>query len=183
MTTDDEQINCLKETAKIGLLILFTCLGELLGADAVEVDHVLVVLAEQRVGLPPGRAPAGRRREGVAVLADSGAHHLPFHRALGRRLAGQRRRAEPAAVVPAVVLFLLLLPPRPCGRAAALRQELPSVGDRPAVHEQLYLGAAVADGAGALFLILLCFLCFFAMPAAVRNRIVSSDSASFLLCN
>src|SRR5207237_7702491 len=61
----------------------------------------------------------------------------PLHRALGRRLARQRRRAEPAAVP--VVLFLpLQLPPSSSTPGHhALELEFPGVHERTAVHEQL----------------------------------------------
>ena len=112
----------------------------------MEVDHVLVVLAEERVRLPPRRAPARRRREGVLRLRVLGHRRaLPLHRALGRGLARQRRRAEPAAVPVLVLVVVLILQLRrlrsssSSGHHAALQQELPGVGERAVVDEQLYI--------------------------------------------
>jgi hypothetical protein len=132
---------------KGGTVCLRACFGELLGADAVEVDHVLVVLAEQRVRLPARRAPARRGREGVLRLRVLGQRRaLPLHRALGRGLARQRRRRAEAAAVPAVPVLaaLVLQPPvRSSSGHHAFQQELPGVGERAVVDEQPDVMAAL----------------------------------------
>lgn len=99
----------------------------------MEVDHVLVVLAEESVRLPPRRAPARRRREGVLRLRVLGHRRAPpLHRALRRRLTRQRRRAQPA------LLLALALHSSFPGHGA-LQKQLLRVGERPAVHEQLHV--------------------------------------------
>jgi hypothetical protein len=160
---------------------LVTCFGELLGADPVEVDHVLVVLAEERVRLPPRGAPPGRRREGVLRLRVLGHRRAPpLHRALGRRLARQRRRAEPAAVPVPVLVVLQLRSPSSSFAAGhhALQQELPGVGQRAAVHEQLDVVLASRNALRRMVL-----LARTAVVAGVAASVFFSAAAFLLPCN
>jgi hypothetical protein len=125
----------------------------------VEVDHVLVVLAEERVRLPPRGAPARRAREGVLRLRVLGHRRaLPLHRALGRRRpARQRRRVEPAAVPVLIVLVVLQLQLQLRLRSVhrALQQELPGVGERTVVDEQLDIMVAFSEALPLLALLIL----------------------------
>ena len=167
---------------------LSTCFGELLGADPVEVDHVLVVLAEERVRLPPRRAPAGRRREGVLRLRVLGHRRAPpLHRALGRRLARQRRRAEPAAVRVPVRLVVLHLQLRRRSPAAAgrhaIQQDLPGVGQRAAVHEQLDVVLASRNGLRRMVLLGRTLAAAVLVVAEVAASVFFSAAAFLLPCN
>jgi hypothetical protein len=144
----------------------------------VEEYHVLVVLAEERVRLPPCGAPPRRGREGVLRLRVLGhGRALPLHRALGRRLARQRRRAEPAAVP------VLLILQQTRSSTSGIEQQLPGVRERAAVHEQLDI-VAMTFGEALLRLVRMLLIgvttsVFFLAPALLPlvccNQVVVSS--------